>query len=573
MPSDLERYISDNALQFFGLSDKSIQAPRKHKHKRPESSQKQAEKEAKALRAQQFSFVLDDEAGPSSVVTEVKKEKKGSGKDKRDRDRHTRKRESDAHEWESDEEEKARKRWKGDEDDDRRRDEGDYEGMDDEIPEDEATRRAREQEQDARERDEFAERMKKRDKDKTKRIVEDHSSKGAAAEAAQRRQLADDTAARTLAMPSLREHSRQEYLSKRELQQIELLRKEIADDEALFHGMRISKREQRELDQKKQVLKLVEERLKINDKWDGYMQPEDYITEQGKIDKKRKENVLYQRYEDAKPKDDQFVTDVDQWEASQTQHSTFKTGAMDKVEIVDDYEYVFDESQTIKFVMESTMGGEGYMSAKDKLLKQQIDEAERRAQTMDDTRKSLPIYQYREELLAAIKEHQVLIVVAETGSGKTTQLPQYLHEAGYTAGGMKIGCTQPRRVAAMSVAARVADEMGTKVGYEVGYSIRFEDATSDKTVLKYMTDGMLLREFLTEPDLAGYSALIIDEAHERTLSTDILFALVKVRFLPSLCVTQKADIRPVPGHRSLPPGTETAHLQCYYGCRKVQRIL
>ena len=128
----------------------------------------------------------------------------------------------------------------------------------------------------------------------------------------------------------------------------------------------------------------------------------------------------------------------------------------------------------------------------------------------------------------AIQEHQVLIVVAETGSGKTTQLPQYLHEAGYTAGGMKVGCTQPRRVAAMSVAARVAEEMGTKVGYEVGYSIRFEDATSDKTVLKYMTDGMLLREFLTEPDLAGYSALIIDEAHERTLSTDILFALVKV---------------------------------------------
>ena len=82
----------------------------------------------------------------------------------------------------------------------------------------------------------------------------------------------------------------------------------------------------------------------------------------------------------------------------------------------------------------------------------------------------------------------------------------------------------------MSVAARVAEEVGTKVGYEVGYSIRFEDCTGDKTVLKYMTDGMLLREFLTEPDLAGYSALIIDEAHERTLSTDILFALVKVGF-------------------------------------------
>ncbi len=146
------------------------------------------------------------------------------------------------------------------------------------------------------------------------------------------------------------------------------------------------------------------------------------------------------------------------------------------------------------------------------------------------------MYTYREQLLDAIEKHQVLIVVAETGSGKTTQLPQYLHEAGYTKNGMKVGCTQPRRVAAMSVAARVADEMGTKVGYEVGYSIRFENCTSDKTVIKYMTDGMLLRELLTEPSLEGYSALVIDEAHERTLSTDILFALVKdiVRFRPEL---------------------------------------
>jgi pre-mRNA-splicing factor ATP-dependent RNA helicase DHX16 len=147
---------------------------------------------------------------------------------------------------------------------------------------------------------------------------------------------------------------------------------------------------------------------------------------------------------------------------------------------------------------------------------------------IEATRKSLPVYEYRDELLEAIAQHQVLIVEAETGSGKTTQLPQYLHEAGYTKGGLKVGCTQPRRVAAMSVAARVAEEMGVRLGQEVGYSIRFEDATSDKTVLKYMTDGMLLREFLTDPELSTYSALVIDEAHERTLSTDILFGLVKV---------------------------------------------
>ena len=95
---------------------------------------------------------------------------------------------------------------------------------------------------------------------------------------------------------------------------------------------------------------------------------------------------------------------------------------------------------------------------------------------------------------------------------------RYLSEEGYTKLG-NVGCTQPRRVAAMSVAARVAQEAGVKLGNEVGYSIRFEDCTSDKTIIKYMTDGMLLREFLTSPDLAAYSVIMIDEAHERTLHT------------------------------------------------------
>ena len=149
--------------------------------------------------------------------------------------------------------------------------------------EDEDARRERERLEDLRERDAFAERVKERDREKTKKIVEDRSSKnsGAAAEAAERRRLADDAAARSIALPSLRVHSRQEYLTKREIQQIELLRKEIADDEALFAGMKISKREQRELDRKKELLRLVEERLKINDSYDGYQLPDDYFTEQG----------------------------------------------------------------------------------------------------------------------------------------------------------------------------------------------------------------------------------------------------------------------------------------------------
>lgn len=518
--------------------------PRKHKHS---SSRKQAEKEAIALRSQKFGFLLDDDANAGDI-TPLKRDKrkeddKGKGKEKQDR--HIRKREYDSKEWESDEEEKAHKRRRASEPEGETREE-DMEGM---TFEGENERRERERLEDLKDRDAFAERVKDRDRERTKKVVEDRSSKatGAAAEAAQRRQLADDAEARQVALPSLRQHSRQEYLTKREVQQIELLRQEIADDEALFRGMKISKREKREIERKKELLKLVEERLKINEKWEGYQLPEDYITEQGKIDKKKKEDALYKRYEEAKPKDDQFVTDVDQWEASQTQHSTFRSGAMDKKELQDDYEYVFDESQTIQFVMDARPSDITPISAAEKLLQAQIEAAEKRgtfflfdilhtnsyfsdlAQTIEETRKNLPIYAFKEGLIEAIREHQVLIVVAETGSGKTTQLPQYLHEAGFTANGMKVGCTQPRRVAAMSVAARVAEEMGTKVGYEVGYSIRFEDCTSDKTVLKYMTDGMLLREFLTEPDLAGYSALIIDEAHERTLSTDILFALIKVR--------------------------------------------
>merc|ERR1719217_842222 len=141
-------------------------------------------------------------------------------------------------------------------------------------------------------------------------------------------------------------------------------------------------------------------------------------------------------------------------------------------------------------------------------------------------RDSLPVFVYKAAFLEAVRDYQVLIVVGETGSGKTTQLPQYLHEVGYTKIG-KIGCTQPRRVAAMSVAARVAKEMGVKLGHEVGYNIRFEDCTTDRTIIEYMTDGMLLRSFLNEPDMAAYSVMIVDEAHERTLHTDVLFGLVK----------------------------------------------
>jgi ATP-dependent RNA helicase DHX8/PRP22 len=146
--------------------------------------------------------------------------------------------------------------------------------------------------------------------------------------------------------------------------------------------------------------------------------------------------------------------------------------------------------------------------------------------TIKQQRESLPVFQFRSQLIQAVREEQILIVVGETGSGKTTQLTQYLAEAGFTNNGI-IGCTQPRRVAAMSVAKRVAEEVGCQLGQEVGYTIRFEDCTSPATKIKYMTDGMLQREILMDPDLKRYSVIMLDEAHERTIATDVLFALLK----------------------------------------------
>uniref|UniRef100_A0A8R1XW19 RNA helicase n=1 Tax=Onchocerca volvulus TaxID=6282 RepID=A0A8R1XW19_ONCVO len=146
--------------------------------------------------------------------------------------------------------------------------------------------------------------------------------------------------------------------------------------------------------------------------------------------------------------------------------------------------------------------------------------------SLKEQRESLPIFALKKALLEAIAAQNILIVIGETGSGKTTQITQYMVEVGYAARG-RIGCTQPRRVAAMSVAKRVAEEMGCRLGSEVGYTIRFEDCTSQDTVVKYMTDGMLLRECLLDPDLTSYSVIMLDEAHERTIHTDVLFGLLK----------------------------------------------
>ncbi|KAJ4960743.1 hypothetical protein NE237_020653 [Protea cynaroides] len=138
----------------------------------------------------------------------------------------------------------------------------------------------------------------------------------------------------------------------------------------------------------------------------------------------------------------------------------------------------------------------------------------------------LPINQAEEKIIETVERNPVVVIIGETGSGKSTQLSQILHRKGYTKSGI-VAVTQPRRVAAVSVARRVAHELDVPVGEEVGYSIRFEDRTSERTRIKYLTDGVLLRESLSNPELHQYSVIILDEAHERSLNTDILLGLMK----------------------------------------------
>ena len=139
---------------------------------------------------------------------------------------------------------------------------------------------------------------------------------------------------------------------------------------------------------------------------------------------------------------------------------------------------------------------------------------------------ALPINQKREEIARAVAAHPVVIVCGETGSGKTTQIPKILLQMGRGAAGM-IGHTQPRRIAARSVAARIAEELETELGELVGYKVRFHDRVGRGTAIKVMTDGILLAETQGDPELRAYDTIIIDEAHERSLNIDFLLGHLK----------------------------------------------
>lgn len=378
---------------------------------------------------------------------------------------------------------------------------------------------------DQREREELEQNLRERDAAGTRKPTEQKLTRKEEEEAIRRSKALDkdDTEA-------LRIVSRQEYLKKREQKKLEEIRDDIEDEQYLFENVKLTEAEMRDLRYKKQIYDLVKKQTEEADDINEYRMPDAYDQEGG-VNQEKRFSVAVERYRDlnAAEKMNPFA-EQEAWEDHQIGKATMKFGSKDKKH--DDYEFVFENQ--IEFIQDEVMKGDNYEG---EAYGDSPDEsiAKSAFEKLQADRKTLPVYPYREKLLEAVNEHQVLVIVGETGSGKTTQIPQYLHEAGYTKRG-KIGCTQPRRVAAMSVSARVSQEMGVKLGHEVGYSIRFEDCTSEKTVIKYMTDGMLLREFLGEPDLSSYSVVMVDEAHERTLSTDILFGLVKdiARFRPDL---------------------------------------
>ncbi|KTF95383.1 hypothetical protein cypCar_00031313 [Cyprinus carpio] len=511
---DIDQRITGFAHELYN------KAPKKHVAEKPARAVER--KVIEMERKNRTYTLLEDSESDGETARERGKEKKSKDHDKGKKRKHLRQKQDESPSSSEDDRKKSTKVM----------DEPKKAAKEEE--EEEWEREERERLQDLEERDAFAERVKQKDKDKTRHVLE-RNDKKAYEEAQKRLKMAEEDQKKML--PELRKQSRWQYLSKREEEKLEDLEAEIMDEEYLFSTQRLTDREKKDLDYKRNIRDLARDYKKAGAKEKEERKNRYYMPEENR-NKSIPQKDMDLEFEDT-PREG--GGEQGRWEEARVATATLQFGAREErerriKEEQEKYQLILEEEEMINFVSTAiTMKG---TLSENTESEPQLSQAEKQKQSIQEVRRSLPIFPYREDLLAAIREHQILVIEGETGSGKTTQIPQYLLEDGYTEGGMKIGCTQPRRVAAMSVAARVAQEMSVKLGNEVGYSIRFEDCTSERTILKYMTDGMLLREFLTEPDLASYSVIIIDEAHERTLHTDILFGLIKdiARFRPDLKV-------------------------------------
>ena len=287
--------------------------------------------------------------------------------------------------------------------------------------------------------------------------------------------------------------SRQEYLKKRETKQLAYLKYKI-EKQATTDPSEV------EFNQK--VVDLIENRkiveTQISEVNQGYSMPSEYTESDLKNALSGKSNKILGASFDK----------IMDWEEIQILKANAPTANSD-----DNYDFLFDPDEQIAFLLAAQLNEESKIP--------EIDPNEQ----IQDIRQSLPIFKFKQQIIDTVKSNKVTILVGETGSGKSTQTPQYLLESNLFPG--LIAITQPRRVACQSLAARVANELNVPLGKQVGYSIRFESRTSSSTKIHFLTDGVLLREFQNDPTLNQYSVIIIDEAHERTINTDVLLGLLK----------------------------------------------
>ncbi|WMV21736.1 hypothetical protein MTR67_015121 [Solanum verrucosum] len=324
---------------------------------------------------------------------------------------------------------------------------------------------------DQREREELERHLRERDAAGTRKLAETKLTRKEEEEAIRRADALEQDD-----IGSLRKVSRREYLKKREQKKLEELRDDLEDEQYLFEGVKLTEAEERLLcicmllctqdlyicRYKKEIYELVKKRSEDTGDMDEYRIPDAYDLEGG-VNQEKRFSVASQRYRDpdAAEKMNPFA-EQEAWEEHQIGKANLKFGSKDRKSRSDDYQFVFEDQ--IEFIKAAVMDGVNVDQepSTDSIEKTMAKSA---FEKLQEDRKTLPMYPYKDDLLQAINDHQVLVIVGETGSGKTTQIPQYLHEAGYTKRG-KIGCTQPRRVAAMSVAARVSQEMGVKLGHE-----------------------------------------------------------------------------------------------------------
>ena len=346
----------------------------------------------------------------------------------------------------------------------------------------------------------------------------------------------------------IREISRRNYLNKRVNQQLDLFKRRIIDEYNIFQDIKLTKEEINNNRLNNKIYNLINKNIdnkngiikEKKDKSDNIDLVQRYTFKREEPEYHRKFNKKTKRTNNS---NDFKETSESLWEKEQRKKALQKYGnnntAKDKYNILIENQMDFVkqdllESENIPLIKQTQENfrlkdvnnfinerdykiGSMNMLEKEKLIKNEIQQE----------KKNLPIYEYKEKILELIKTNKILIIEGETGSGKTTQIPQYLYENGYCNNNKKICVTQPRRVAAMSVASRVSYEMGVKCGHEVGYSIRFEENVSPMTKIIYMTDGIFLRYLLSDNLLNEFSVIMIDEAHERSIQTDIIFGIIK----------------------------------------------